>query len=65
MNNTIDGHLSDIPESSSVVISGTRANAQQMENLIESLLELSRAGRMSPAFIYKSSAQILQEVQEE
>lgn len=42
-----------------------RANAQQMEDLIESLLELSRAGRMSPSLTWELPQWILKEVQEE
>ncbi|MBI2876987.1 MAG: HAMP domain-containing protein [Candidatus Tectomicrobia bacterium] len=42
-----------------------RGNVRQMEELIEGLLELSRAGRMSASLTYESSGRILKEVQEE
>ncbi|MBI2876206.1 MAG: HAMP domain-containing histidine kinase, partial [Candidatus Tectomicrobia bacterium] len=52
-------------ESERCYLDRIRANSRQMEELIESLLELSRAGRMSPSFTEESLTRILEEVREE
>ncbi|MBI2876244.1 MAG: sensor histidine kinase [Candidatus Tectomicrobia bacterium] len=58
-------HLAALGEKGKGYLDRIRGNVEQIENLIEGLLELSRAGRMSPAFTHELPQRILKGVQEE